>query len=267
LVQARYGTYHTHVMKFRAILYVCITIPLCWIASGVYGQSDLLYDSIEEQIIYSNERAGIIIAHSHGFGLGYRTGINKNIYNTRVFTFDLVSIRSPKQIKVINPYANNAKRYVYGKLNDVFFLRATYGNKKLLNRKPYWGGVELRWVYEAGFSAAIEKPYYLFVRKIINNDYVEIVTERYTTDISDDIYGRAPFTKGLNEISLVPGLIARMGINAEFGQIKTSIRSLEAGISLDVFPQGVTIMADDLNQKLFMTFYIGIGFGKRYNKY
>lgn len=255
-------------MICRALKVFFIILPLfSWPLIG-FAQIEAEPDTLEDILIYSNERYGVLVAHSQGFGAGYRTGLNRNTFNTRIISIDLVGIRSPKQLKIINPYYNNAKRYVYGKLNDVFILRAGYGTKKLLNRKPYWGGAELRWLYEAVASLAIQKPYYLFVRRMIDNNSAVIETEKYHSGISiDDIYGRAPFTKGLNEISLVPGFLMRTGINAEFGYVKTSIRSIEAGIALDIFPQGVNIMADDLDQRLFLTFYLSIGFGKRFNKY
>ncbi|MBU1011100.1 MAG: hypothetical protein KKD74_13275 [Bacteroidetes bacterium] len=246
---------------------LCVLVFLCLVPMA-QAQEDVLFDSIDNQIIYSHERVGTVIATNLGLGAGFRKGINKNAFNTRVLSFEFVSMRSPKQVKVINPYYNNAKRYVYGKLNDVFMLRASYGNKKLLNRKPYWGGVELRWVYDGGASLAFEKPYYLFVRKVLGNNTVVIETELFSPDISwDNIYGRAPFTKGFSELKVIPGVFVHTGINAEFGYVKTSIKALEAGLTLEAFPQGVSIMDDNLKQKFFATFYLSFSFGRRFNKY
>lgn len=237
------------------------------------AQIDPQLDTLDNQIIFSNERSGVILAHSHGFGLGYRTGKNVNALRTRIYAFEIVNMRSGKEIKTINPYWDNSKRYVYGKLNDVLVIRAAYSNKYLLNRKPYWGGVELRWLYETGLSLALEKPYYLFVVNILQLpsgalDY-EIVTSKFSAaNYSwDDIYGRAPFTKGLNEISLVPGIYAKLGLNVEFGTVRTSTKAAEIGVSLDFFPQGVNIMDDSRDNPFLLNFYISYAFGKRFNKY
>jgi hypothetical protein len=255
-------------MIYRAFKTLCLILLLIWWQEVTFAQIEAEPDTLEDLLIYSNERSGVVVAHTLGFGAGYRSGLNRNAFSTRIISFDFVGIRSPKQLKIINPYYNNAKRYVYGKLNDVFFLRASYGFKRLLHRKPYWGGVEIRWLYEAGASVAVQKPYYLFVRRMIDNNSAVIETEKYHSGISiDDIYGRAPFTKGLNETTFVPGLFLRTGINAEFGYVKTTIRALETGIGLDFFPQGVNIMADDNDQRFFLTFYLNFGFGKRFNKY
>ncbi len=230
-------------------------------------------DSIENMIIYNHERFGQVIAHNLGLGIGYRYGKNTSAFQTRFFSAELVTMRSLKQIKIYNPYPNtDARRYVFGKLNEVVTLRAGYGYRRLLNGKPYWGGVEARWIYEAGASLAIEKPYYLFVYKAVPSSgggYVYIIeTTKFDENTSyDNIYGRAPFTKGLNEISLVPGVFIRSGFSFEFGDIKTRIQAIEAGAMLEFFPSGLTIMADQANKPVYVTFFIGYSFGRRFNRY
>jgi hypothetical protein len=255
----------------RLLIFCCFMFALIQ-NKEVRAQRLLSADTLENSIIYSNEKSGVIIAHSNGLGLGYKAGLNKTVFTTRILSFELVSLSSTKQIKIINPYYANSKRYVYGKLNDVFVLRAGFSNKYLLNRKPYWGGIELRWLWEAGASLAFEKPYYLFVIKINQSPQgglgYTIDSQRFNSDVSwDDIYGRAPFTKGLNEIRPVPGAYAKIGFNFEFGNVKTSIKSFEAGAVTEFFPQSLNLMDDDRNQRIFLNFYISYAFGKRFNKY
>ena len=257
----------------RLFQILLLTATFLWVSlPSTYAQISDDFDSIENMIIYSHERFGQAIAHNLGLGMGYRMGKNINAFNTRVFSFELVTMRSPKQIKTINPYYSNSRRYVYGKMNDVIVARAGFGYRKLLNGKPYWGGVEVRWIYEIGASLAIEKPYYLYVVKINQSSggayLYDIVTEQFDPDISwDDIYGRAPYSKGLNEITVVPGAFFRSGFSFEFGEIKTKVKAIEAGVMLDFFPAGVTVMAESSYQPAFLTFYIGFSFGNRMNKY
>jgi hypothetical protein len=248
-----------------------LLILLLFLSGVAFGQntSGEDFDDVSDQIIYNRERTVNITAHNLGFGLSYRPGRNKTAFSTTILNFELITMKSLKQVKIINPYYSNSKRYVYGKLNDVFMLRGGYGIKKLLNQKPYWGGIELRWLIEGGASLAFQKPYYYFVINIeqgVNGNLV-IETKRYdegTTSI-DDIYGRAPFTKGLGEISIRPGIYFKSGLNFEFGYVKTQLKAFEVGGAVEFFPQGVTIMADNKNQNFFLTFYISFGFGKRFN--
>lgn len=265
--------FHLNLLIMRRLVFVLALLTALVIHPEAKAQRDEVVDSVENLIIYSNEKYGHILAHSHGIGLGYRTGKNVNSFRTRLWTFEAVTLRSGKEVKILNPYWQNAKRYVYGKLNDVILLRAGYSNQYLLNRKPYWGGVELHWLYEAGLSTAVKKPYYLFVLKIVNASSsgitYEIVPSRFddSSQSTEDIYGRAPFTKGLNEIQLVPGAYAKLGLNFEFGNVRKATNAAEIGVVLDFFPQTVNIMADSQDRIFFLNFYIAYAFGKRFNKY
>jgi hypothetical protein len=242
-------------------------------STGLYSQFDTEeFDSLENQILYNKQRAFGVVAHNLGLGMNYRFGKRITYFKSRVWEIEFVSMRSYKQIKLINPYFANSRRYVEGKLNDLFFLRGGILWKKLLNRKPYWGGVELRFIYGGGFSLGLAKPYYYYVIYFRENPgggwIPEIRTERYDENSpKDDVYGRAPFTKGLNEISLHPGLFGKAGLNFEFGKRNTRITAVEVGGIMDVIPDGVGIMANAPNQILYPSIYLSFSFGKRYNKY
>ncbi|MBK9290414.1 MAG: hypothetical protein IPM52_02095 [Bacteroidetes bacterium] len=255
-------------MRYAAL---CLLV-LLFLPPAIRGQNLMLADTLDNLIIYSNEKSGLVQAHSNGIGIGYRTGVNRSILTTRSWAFDFVSLQSPKQVKTINPYYTNSRRYVYGKLNDVFVLRAGISEKYLLNRKPYWGGVEVRWLWETGASMAFEKPYYLFVIRLVpgpgGNLSYTIDTEKFNSDVSwDDIYGKAPFTRGIDEIKLRPGAYGKLGFNFEFGNVRTATRAVEVGVAADVHPFGVSIMQGQANQRFFLNFYLSYAMGKRFNKY
>ena len=252
---------------------LCIILLLVFSSFSAFSQFDTEeFDTLENQILYNKQRTFGVVAHNLGLGFQYRWGKRITYFKTRMWEIEFVSMRSYKQVKLINPYFANSRRYVEGKLNDVFFLRAGVMWKKLLNRKPYWGGVEVRFVYGGGFSLAIAKPYYYYVIYFHENPgggwVPEIRTERYDEDsMKDDIYGRAPFTKGLNEIGLHPGLYGRAGLNFEFGKRNTKITALEVGGAVDIIPDGVGIMASAPQQIFYPTVYLTFSFGKRFNKY
>lgn len=253
-------------------IYLVLLLVLC--STGAYSQFDTEeVDTLENLILYNKQRTFGIVATSLGLGVNYRFGKRISYFKTRMWEIELVTMRSYKQVKIINPYFANSRRYIYGKLNEAFFLRAGMVWKKLLNRKPYWGGVELRFMYGGGFSLGLAKPYYLYVLYFYESPgggyTYEIKTEKFNPDSQswDDIYGRAPFTKGFNEISLHPGVYGKAGLNFEFGKRNTKITALEVGAIVDVTPGGLSIMANNTNQIFFPTLYLSISFGKRYNKY
>ena len=230
-------------------------------------------DSTENLILYNRMHTFGIVAHNLGMGFNYRSGKRTSIFMTRLWEVEGVYMSSYKQKKLLNPYFANARRYVYGKLNDLFFLRGGIAWKKLLNDKPYWGGVEVRFHYGFGATLGITKPYYLYVLYFYEvspgyYDY-EIKTEKFDPSQQswDDIYGRAPFTKGLDEIKLHPGIYVKLGLNFEFGKRDTKIKALEAGGIIDIVPTGPKIMSGQKNGLVYPSIYLSYTFGKRYNVY
>lgn len=227
-----------------------------------------VYDSISDRVLLRREFAGGILLHSRGWGFHFRKGRNLTYFRSLNWEVDVVSMKSPKQIKTINPYFNNAKSYVYGKLNHVYIARGGIGIKRLLNRKPYWGGIELRFVYTGGFSLAFAKPVYLYILNYSpDNDDYTVDIERYDPEKHglDNIYGRAPFTSGIENTRLHPGIYAKAGLNFEFGAYNSSIKAVETGAILDYYPLPIQIMAYNPEYSFFLTFYISVCFGKRYD--
>lgn len=227
-----------------------------------------VYDSVSDRVLLRNEYAGGIILHSRGWGFQFRKGRNLSFYRSLQWEVEGVSLKSPKQIKTINPYFTNAKSYVYGKLNHVYVARAGIGIKQLLNRKPYWGGVELRMIYYGGFSLAFAKPVYLYILNYsVESDDYTIDIERYDPEQHglDNIYGRAPFTYGIENTSIHPGIYGKVGLNFEFGEYNSTIKAVELGANLDYYPLPIEIMAFNPKQSLFLTFYLTFSMGKRYD--
>jgi len=229
------------------------------------GQDEPVRDT-SKNILLTKEIGGGIILHNRGFGIKFFYAKSRTFEKKVLFETELVEMKSFKQIRSINPYLSNSKSYIYGKLNTVFNLRAGLGAGKTLNRKPYWGGVELGYFYRGGATLAIAKPIYLYIYYPYADDF-EIKEEKFNPEkhTIDDIYGRAPFTKGLDEIKLYPGIYAKAGLNFEFGVYRAKVKELEVGAAIEVFPNPVPIMAQNDPNYYFLTFFANFCFGKRYN--
>lgn len=231
------------------------------------AQSELVIDT-SKNIVLMKERSYGVLFHTQGWGIKYSQGYNKTAFNRRMITVELGEMQSLRQIRTINPYFTNAKSYVYGKLNSVFTLRGSFGYYKQLNRKPYWGGVELRFFYVGGLTLAITKPIYLYILNASPVIYeYSISEERYDPDehFVDNIFGRAPFTRGFNNLDVYPGLHAKVGLDFDYASYRNKLKSLEVGATLDVFPRPVPIMAFNDPNYYFLTLYVNFNFGKRYN--
>ena len=218
-----------------------------------------------DSVLYKETLTGGAIFHNLGYGIQGRRGKNLNSFKNRFYELELVYIKSPRQIRSINPYYPSSKSFVYGKLNEFFTLRGGIGMDRQLNRKPYWGGVELRYHYSGGASLGLAKPVYYYVD---NNGTGFYETQRFDPDLYIlDIVSRAPFTKGFNDLKFHPGVYVKGGISFEFGAYKSKINRLEVGAVIDAFLTDLQLMAFNEPQNFFLTFYLSYSFGKRYNVY
>lgn len=221
----------------------------------------------EAGLLYRNEATGGLIINSHGFGVNYRRG--KQITDARrgYWEFELTTYRHPKEVKITNPFYDVAKGYYYGKLNSFFIFRTGVGLQNRIYTKPDRNGVEIRYVTFVGASLGIAKPVYL---EILYDNQVPgtklVVTEKYdpTKHFPDNIYGRAPFVRGLGEIGIRPGGYAKAGLNFEYGSVPTEIRSIEVGFIADVYVTPVKILAQERAQLVLLSLYLQFNMGRKW---
>lgn len=235
------------------------------------AQLDLEPDTdtlIPDNVLLEKQWSLGALIHTNGWGLRLRLGKNITALRQSMWEVEYSTYKSPKEVRVINPYFADSKSYIYGKLNTVSFLSGGYGQQFILTRKPYWGGVQLSAVVYGGASVAFAKPVYLYILYInpTYNTYT-LEEEKYDPDkhFADNIYGRAPFLTGLFELSFYPGIYTRAGLEFEFGNLNKRPKSLEAGAVLQFSPLGIPIMAYNPEQTMFLTLYVSFMFGKRYN--
>lgn len=249
-------------MKRWAFILFLFTIA----ASGVQAQGieNEDTDTLNDVVLLEKQWSIGLQFNTSGWGAKFRRG--RNITFTRQFIWEIefTTYKSAKEFRSINPYYSDAKSYFYGKLNYLYFLKGGLGVQHILNRKPYWGGVQLSYLYYGGVMVGIAKPVYLY---IIDKNSSLIQQERYNPaeHYPDNIYGRAPFLKGIEHTSFYPGVYARGGLEFEFGTRNRKIKSLETGAMLEFSPVPIPIMAYNPKQQFFLTLYFSVSLGKRYN--
>jgi hypothetical protein len=254
-------------MKQVILILSLIFIPA--IGYQVFGQSEALTDTTPENVLLENQWSIGALLHTNGWGLKFRKGHNVTALRQFMWEIEFSTYKSSKEVRSINPYFSDSRSYFYGKLNYLWFIRGGVGQQHILNRKPYWGGVQLSWLYYGGFSLGMTKPVYLYIIHFNGGftDY-EVREEKYDPEVHyvDNIYGRGPFLTGLNYMGLYPGVYLKTGLDFEFGVKNRQISSLEIGGILDYSPIPVAIMAYNPKQSFFLTLYVSVMFGKRYNK-
>jgi hypothetical protein len=252
-------------MRKHLILTAFLIILL---SSGTaFAQEEKESDTISDIVLLEKQWTLGLLFHTNGWGVKIRSGKNITFLRQRMWELEYSTYKSPKEIRVINPMFSDAKSYIFGKLNYVSFLRGGIGFQNILNRKPYWGGVQLSAVYYGGISIGITKPMYLYIIHIQSLYEYNIVEEKYNPDIHfvEDIYGRGSFLSGITQLGFYPGLYVKGGLEFEFGTKNTRINSLEGGATLDFSPIAIPIMAFNPKQNFFITLYLSISLGKRHN--
>lgn len=223
----------------------------------------------EPGFILKREYSFHFVAHSDGVGAGFRWGQRNTVNSGRFIDFDVVNMKHPKEIKMGNIYMfDEARKFVYGKQNYIYISRIGLGSLRVLNEKPYWGGLDIRRFYCFGASFAMAKPSYLYILDNSSSTYYyDLILQRYNPAEHDlsNIYGRGPFLEGFGESKFYPGAYFKAGFSFEYGPEKSMVRYIETGIVAEVFASEIPMMAFNENKNFFITFYISANFGRRYN--
>ncbi|MFY9418084.1 MAG: hypothetical protein WAP17_03220, partial [Bacteroidales bacterium] len=142
-----------------------IFIGLIFISSVLFAQEDIAIGSGYERGILLKQYFSVgANLNTQGWGLLVDFGKNANIFNNYGMLIEFVDVHSFKEIKLRREGIINAKSFVYGKLNYVYFLRTGFKSASLLYSKPYWGGVSIGRFYSLGISSCFTKPVYLQVQ-------------------------------------------------------------------------------------------------------
>jgi len=219
----------------------------------------------EVGILYKRERSLDLYLNTDGWGVGYRLGFFKTGYVKRTLDISFSFVRDPKESKFVNTAYGDSKSFIYGKERKMYSLKLLYGKQKDLSNKPYWGGVDIRWLNLFGFNLAIGKPIYLYVVDQLNDGVISL--ERYDKDKHSiyDILGRGPYVKGLDELELYPGITFKTALNVEYGKIQEKTKAIEAGLIVNAYLYPYNIMAYSEPRFFDFSFYVSFQFGKRYN--
>jgi len=245
-------------MKIKKLLISAVIIV--YGATSLYAQGEL---DEQQKVFFRNERSFAILISSDGIGLGYREAKRINFLNKRLVEIDAGTLKHPKEYKISNPYYQNTGSFVFGKLNSVWYLRGGIGRQHELFNKADLGGIAIRYFYSGGPVIGMYKPIYYNVLYPISIYEAELKQEKFEVSIHapEDIYSKAPFTKGLSEVKVLPGLYAKGGFNFEYSKEDKVIHAIEVGAQINAFPKRIPIMATTSNKALFFSLFVSYRFG------
>lgn len=254
--------FRTYILSFIAMAFAILQV------NGQTSESTIFDESV---IIYDHSIYGGGILHTNGWGVHVTYTKNKGAFKSRLYQLDIVGMKHPKEVRSFNPYYDDSRSYIFGKLNNFFLIRPTIGQKHLKFDKIRKSGVAVGYNWRVGPSLGFTKPVYLEIGIPGEGpfNYTDIIVEKYdpVDHKPDVIYGRASGLRGFNELQIQPGVHAAFGLNFEYAPEREGIKGIEVGATVDYFPFGeVEIMAFADNMSLFFNFYVALQFGKKFNK-
>jgi hypothetical protein len=242
----------------RRLLILLFMFGTC--AVPLLSQGDI---NEQQKIFFRNERSFGLLLNSDGLGISYRDAKRVNFLNKRYFEYELGTLKHPREYRESNPYYQTPGTFIYGKLNSVFYLRGSYGHQHEIFKKADLGGVAVRYFFSGGPVIALYKPIYYKILYPVSPYEFQLVEEKLDVDQHPpyDIYSRASFTKGLNEIKVLPGLYTKGGFNFEYSKEEKFIHAVEVGVSLSGFPKKIPIMATTDNKAIYFSLFVSYRLG------
>lgn len=218
----------------------------------------------EPRIFFRNDKTVGVTAFSNGFGLDYRFGERLDYYNKKLYFVSFSSLRHPKEVKTSNPYYGSSENFIFGKQYSTFRLKALMGRQHEMYTPGEPGTIAVRYFYNYGLSLALLKPIYYEVMTTTNGIDYQIYEAEFDASIHTiaDIYGKASYFKGVDELKVIPGLSANVGFSFDFSQQNNLFHAIEAGINLDVYYRDIPIMAVAENSMVFLGVFVTYRFGK-----
>jgi len=243
-------------MKIKLFIILILILP-----ANLSGQGDI---DNSEKIFYRNERTFGFLLNSNGIGTNFRYAKRIDAFRKTLYELELNYVKHPKEIRISSDINRN---YIFGKKNSVVTLKAATGYQKELFQKRDRGGISIRYFINGGISAAILKPVYYEYYDIFNDEFS---FKKFDKHQYENIVGRAPFTKGFDEIKVSPGLFGKVGFCFEYSRVDEVFKALEAGVGLDAYAIKVPIMDVPQERILFilpdnyfiLTLFLSYRFGK-----
>lgn len=261
----------------KKILTTCFILVL--IGSTIFAQNTFQPKRISSNnlgIVYDKEFTLDVRLHTHGLALGVNIGRLKTFYKTRYYQIEIGELRHPKEERESFDYPNNngrsSRSFFFGKRNSLYVIRGGIGEKRYFSEKAKEKGLAIGMSYVIGPSIGLLKPYYL---ELFGADG-EIVSQKYSDENASiflnngRIFGASGFSKGLKEVSFLPGFHGKIGVHLDWGAFDEFVKAIDVGIMVDAYFKKVPLMVENdvienaENRPFFINLYLTLQLGKRW---
>ncbi len=257
-------------------------ITLTNITISLSGQRVLQPKLIEfdtKGVVFKNEQAFTFRLYENGWSFGYYQGEIISYDKTKYYSIELGhlrDIRERKQSKSFSPISTG-NAFVLGKINHAVNIRGSLGRKRYLSEKAKRRGLAVGYSYEFGPSIALMKPYYLSLSypTEVGGLTFEIRNEKFSEENKavfldrSRIQGASGYFNGIGEISVIPGVQAKAAAHFALGAFDRYMKTVEAGVQVDVFTKRLPILYEtenNTNSAIFVKLFAVVQFGLRKTK-
>ncbi len=233
--------------------------------------NQLIKQEEEGALIYNKQGIFGIRFNTDGYGIMYEKGKYKMVTKTNLWWLEFGERRHKKEEKltvgqVVLPGFIIGNPFIYGKVNNFFYLKLGFGQQRLIGGKGNKNGVAVSAVYGGGLSAAILKPYYIEVEDPLSGQSKQIKYDN-TNDAefldANSILGSAGIFKGVGESKFQPGGHLKAGVRFDYGRFNETVSALEVGLRAEYYSQPIKQMLLQEDKKLFWGAYVNVLFGRR----
>lgn len=232
---------------------------------------NLIRQQEEGALVFNKQNVFGLRLNTDGWGLVFEKGYLKTVKTTNLFAIELNEKKHPKEQKVNNVlnsggFLQIGNPYVYGKRNSFYQLKLSYGQQRMIGGKTNKNGVAIHAIYAGGFSAGLERPYYVRIQDSSPEGTRNI---KYTPADSavflqpGNILMGTGLRFGWNELKFVPGVHAKAALRFDYGRFNEVITAIEVGMNIEAYSRRVQIMLLNPDQQVFFNGYIALMFGKR----
>ena len=196
-----------------------------------------------------------------GYGAFLEVGKAISITKAMLFQLEISERKSPREEKLTNTQ-NYAAPLIYGKQNFIYPVRLGAQQQLLFGNKSNKNGVSVTANFGGGVSLQLVRPYY--VQLSTTGKYIKYESPDSVNFLNTNSISAGPgFSKGWNDITVVPGAYAKTALRFDYGKYNEIVSAIEVGIMGEYYSKKVPIMVRANPKAFFFSGYVAIVFGKR----
>lgn len=226
--------------------------------------NELIKQEEEGVITYKKHTAVGLKMTTDGYGGFLEIGRAQSVKKALLFQLDISERKHQKEEKVqFNNY--NTAPIIYKKLNYFYPVKIGIAQQFLLGNKSNKNGVSVTANFGGGLIAGLLRPYMV---EVIGNNGREFV--KYDPSDTSSLFlqpstylGGPGLGQGWKYLKVTPGAYLKPAVRFDYGKYNELVSAIEVGVYGEYYTKGIPMMLGLKENKLFVTGYVSIMFGKR----